>query len=129
MKTGHYASAIEEFVAVADIYKETGKRIDYASANRMIGEAYMQIREFDKALEYQQIHLGVFCFSLRRVFILFFEADVAVQEKNSLEEQRALANMGHIYLTKYLDIPNNPNKSSLSSAYDCFMKSLDACKK
>lgn len=59
MRTGHYTSAIEEFVVVADVYQQLDKKLDYGSANRMIGEAYMQIREFDKALKYQQIHLGV----------------------------------------------------------------------
>lgn len=58
MRTGRYDFAIEEFVTVANIYKETEKIVDYGSANRRIGEAYMQIREFDKALEYQKIHLS-----------------------------------------------------------------------
>lgn len=59
MKTGHYTSAVEEFVTVADVYQQLKRKVDYGSANRMIGEAYMQIREFDKALEYQRKHLGV----------------------------------------------------------------------
>lgn len=58
MRTGRYHSAVEEFVTVADIYKEAGKKVEYGSANRRIGEAYMEMREFDKALECQQIHLG-----------------------------------------------------------------------
>lgn len=58
-----------------------------------------------------------------------FLLDVAVKEKNELEEQRALANMGHIYLTKYLDMPNNPDKNILSLACDSFKKSLKVCER
>lgn len=59
MRTGHYGLAIDEFVVVADIYKQEGKTVDYGSASRKIGEAYMEMREFDKALEYQKIHLSM----------------------------------------------------------------------
>lgn len=129
LKTGHYASAIEEFITVADVYKETGRMVEYGSANRMIGEAYMQIREFDKALEYQQIHLGKIHAVSEFVSCILILLDVAAEAGNQLEEQRALANMGHIYLTKYLDIPDNPDNGSLRSAYSAFMKSLEVCEK
>lgn len=59
MRTGRYNLAVDEFVTVADIYKEAGKRVEYGSANRMIGEAYMEMREFDKALDCQKIHLSM----------------------------------------------------------------------
>lgn len=72
MRTGHYNAAIEEFITVADIYKQSGKIVDYGSANRMIGEAYMQIREFDKALEYQKIHLSKFVFNIMLGFCNIF---------------------------------------------------------
>lgn len=58
MQQGHYDSAVDEYTVVADAYESLGMKIDYARANRMIGEAYMQLREFDKALSHQKIHLG-----------------------------------------------------------------------
>lgn len=60
--------------------------------------------------------------------VLFCE-DTAIEEANQLEEQRAYANLGHMYLTKYLDTPINPDKSSLRSAYSSFVKSLEVCEK
>lgn len=57
-RTGKYESAIEEFLVVAKLYKETGQKMEYGSAHRMIGQAYTEIREFDKALEHQGIHLS-----------------------------------------------------------------------
>lgn len=57
-KEGQYENSINEYKTVADTYKKLGKQIDYARANRMIGEAYTHLQEYDKALKHQQIHLG-----------------------------------------------------------------------
>lgn len=62
MRQGRYDTAVDEFTLVADAYSSLGKEMDYGRANRMIGEAYMQLREFDKALSHQKIHLGKHAF-------------------------------------------------------------------
>ncbi|KAJ8925110.1 hypothetical protein NQ315_001291 [Exocentrus adspersus] len=105
VKEGHYHSAIKEYEALADVYKEEGKPLDYARANRCIGEAYMGLQNFEKALEYQKLYLNV-----------------ATVESDELEQQRALATIGHIYLTWYLE--TQTDKSKLNTAFKHFMKSL-----
>ncbi|KAK4876754.1 hypothetical protein RN001_009260 [Aquatica leii] len=102
-----YEDALKEYEIVAKVYKAMGKRLDFARANRGIGEAYVQLQEYDKALQYQQIYL-----------------DIAKEQKNKLEEQRALATIGHIHLTCYLD---NQDSYSLNSAYKAFRKSFALC--
>lgn len=55
--------------------------------------------------------------------------DVAKSQNNKLEEQRALATVGHTYLTIYLDIVDNPDKSNLNLAHQSFKKSLAICER
>lgn len=60
---------------------------------------------------------------------LFYVEDVAKKEDDKLEQQRALATLGHIYLTSYLDIPDNPDKSGLMLASGIFKNSLNICER
>lgn len=60
MHQGDYALAVKEYTCVAEAYKSLGMEMDYGRAKRMIGEAYMQLRQFDRALINQKIHLGMF---------------------------------------------------------------------
>lgn len=43
----------------AKIYKDSNEHIKYAQVNRMIGEVYFTMNEFETALSFQQIHLGI----------------------------------------------------------------------
>lgn len=55
-----------------------------------------------------------------------FSLDMAKKESDKLEEQRALATIGHTYLTDSLD---TDNKDSLHLAYKSFRKSLTICER
>lgn len=44
-----------------------------------------------------------------------------------MEQQRAFAQIGHMYLTWYLQLSNESNKNYLDKAYEYFMKSLQKC--
>lgn len=57
-KDGQYERCIDEYKIVADNYKKMKNLMDYGRANRMIGEAYTHLTDYDKALKHQQIHLG-----------------------------------------------------------------------
>ncbi|XP_018325905.1 tonsoku-like protein isoform X3 [Agrilus planipennis] len=104
-----YENAIEQYRDLAKTYEELQRRMDYAKANRMIGEAYMHLNQFEEALQCQNIYLGI-----------------AQEENNKLEEQRALATIGHTYLTSYLYDSEN-NKKHLDFAQNFLMKSLVIC--
>lgn len=51
---------------------------------------------------------------------------MAKKENDKLEEQRALATIGHTNLTNYLD---TCNKDALHLAYKSFRKSLTVCER
>lgn len=57
-KEGRYNLAIEEYEVLSDIYKTENKLIEYAQANRAIGEAYLGMNNFEKALEHQRLYLS-----------------------------------------------------------------------
>ncbi|KAI4471123.1 tonsoku-like protein [Holotrichia oblita] len=107
--TNKYDLAIAEYVKVGMLYKALNKPIDYAQCNRMIGEAYSHLKQYNKALKHQNIHLKI-----------------AIEEANKLEEQRAHATLGHTYLTRYEDVQNIED---LGLAEKCFKKSLAICER
>lgn len=104
-----YDLAISEYDKVGVLYKSLKKLIDYAQCNRMIGEAYCHLKQYNKALKHQNIHLRI-----------------ATEEANKLEEQRAHATIGHTYLTRYEDIQNIED---LRLAEKSFKKSLAICER
>lgn len=57
-KCNRYSDALDEYKNAALIYKELGLRLEWGTCNRMIGEMYMLMGEFDKALKYEKKHLG-----------------------------------------------------------------------
>ncbi|GJQ70821.1 hypothetical protein Trydic_g748 [Trypoxylus dichotomus] len=107
--TGKYDNAIVEYEIIAAQYKALKKFLDYARSQRMIGEAYCNLRQYRKALTYQNVHLKI-----------------AIEEKNKLEEQRAHATIGHTYLTKYGD---TQNIEDLHLADKSFKESLAVCER
>ncbi|XP_076272195.1 tonsoku-like protein [Rhynchophorus ferrugineus] len=105
-----FPEAIREYQVVSKIYKSEDKMLLYGQANRGIGEAYMELHEYEKALK----HFGIYL-------------DMSKQENNLLEQQRAFAQLGHMYLTWYLELASVADKTHLNKAYEYFMKSLKKC--
>ncbi|KAJ2944215.1 hypothetical protein O0L34_g18194 [Tuta absoluta] len=110
-KHNRYSDALDEYKAEAAICKEMGLRLEWGTCNRMIGEMYMLMAEFDKALKYEERHLAV-----------------AKELKNLVEEQRAMATLGRIYLLQGQSTGDEEEaKTSLKAAEKAFMKSLMLC--
>ncbi|OWR44254.1 hypothetical protein KGM_207311 [Danaus plexippus plexippus] len=79
----------------------------------MMGEVFTLMGEFDKALKYEERHLVV-----------------ARDLNNLVEEQRAMATLGRIYLLKgQSSTDNGETKNLLTEAEKAFMKSLVLCQK
>lgn len=57
-KQTRYSDALDEYKNEAAVCKELGLRMEWGTCNRMIGEMYMLLAEFDKALKYEERHLG-----------------------------------------------------------------------
>ncbi|KAL4713121.1 hypothetical protein ACJJTC_004507 [Scirpophaga incertulas] len=112
-KHNRYNDALDEYKQEAGICKELGLRLEWATCNRMIGEMYMLLAEFDKALKYEERHLVV-----------------AKELNNLVEEQRAMATLGRIYLLQGQSTINDKEvHTSLKAAEKAFMKSLMLCEK
>ncbi|CAB3260313.1 unnamed protein product [Arctia plantaginis] len=110
-KHNRYSDALDEYRSEAAIVKELGLRMEWGTCNRMIGEMYMLMAEFDKALKYEERHLAV-----------------AKELKNLVEEQRAMATLGRIYLLQGQSTTDDSEaRTSLKAAEKAFMKSLVLC--
>ncbi|CAK1586392.1 unnamed protein product [Parnassius mnemosyne] len=112
-KHNRYSDALEEYKNEAAVVKDLGLRMEWGTCNRMIGEMYMLLAEFDKALKYEERHLAV-----------------AKELNNLVEEQRAMATLGRIYLLQGQSSNDEKEaKISLTAAEKAFMKSLVLCEK
>ncbi|XP_045766391.1 tonsoku-like protein [Maniola jurtina] len=112
-KQTRYSDALDEYKNEASICKELGLRMEWGTCNRMIGEMYMLMAEFDKALKYEERHLSV-----------------AKELDNLVEEQRAMATLGRIYLLQGQSSADDAeSQQSLIAAEKAFMKSLVLCEK
>lgn len=62
IKRGDFNSAVKEYQNIANIYKSENNFIEYARANRGIGEAYMGLHDFEQALQHFKTYLGRYIF-------------------------------------------------------------------
>ncbi|XP_071451877.1 tonsoku-like protein [Hetaerina americana] len=112
-KVGKCDEALQQFKEEENINVALNRPIAIAVSNRMIGEIYCDIGDFKEALKYQEKHLGI-----------------AKREKNGIEEQRALANLGRTYFCMAESITASERKeyeSYLSSAKKVYIRSLLLC--
>ncbi|XP_066250024.1 tonsoku-like protein [Euwallacea similis] len=107
---GQFSNATKEYEVLCHIYKEQKEMLLYAQAQRGLGEAYMGLQDFTKTLQHFKIY-----------------HEVAVQEQNALEQQRALAQLGHLYLTWFLETLSEGNTKLLNEAYGYFVRSMKKC--
>lgn len=67
---------------------------------------------------------------MKSVYLLFIDTAVAKELKNLVEEQRAMATLGRIYLLQGQSTSDDDEgKTSLKAAEKAFMKSLVLCEK
>ncbi|KAG5684679.1 hypothetical protein PVAND_013896 [Polypedilum vanderplanki] len=103
-----YVKSLNEFKEEAKIYEKLKSKIDYARANRMIGEVLMLQGSFKDALKHEELYLKL-----------------AKEENNLLEIQRAYATIGRCYLLIGGEADDyNNGKEDFKSAEKAFLKSL-----
>nr|XP_018915883.1 PREDICTED: tonsoku-like protein [Bemisia tabaci] len=110
-----FEEALQEYRAAEKIARSIGNKIDIGVANRMIGEVLCCLGEFDQAIEHQKKHL-----------------DLSKEEKNLVEEQRALATLGRTYFVKaesYADVDSDERSSALYYSQQYYQESLTICDK
>ncbi|XP_014248141.1 tonsoku-like protein [Cimex lectularius] len=109
-----YDLALQEYKEMERVSDANNNKMDVARCNRMIGEVYCEKGEFTKAVKHQLKHL-----TLSR------------EEKDKVEEQRALATLGRTYFlqAETYDVIDTPEKAkqSLNEAKAYYMQSLQVC--
>ncbi|CAG9860437.1 unnamed protein product [Phyllotreta striolata] len=96
-----YEKAIEEYGTLAEIYKKERYHIEYAKVNRGIGEIYFELQDFRRALNHFKIYLNI-----------------ATEQNDKIEIQRAYATIGNLYLNW------DNTRDNLQAAYKFFIKSM-----
>uniref|UniRef100_A0A0A9Z4Z7 Tonsoku-like protein n=2 Tax=Lygus hesperus TaxID=30085 RepID=A0A0A9Z4Z7_LYGHE len=108
-----YHDALEEYKEMERAAEAMHSEMDVARANRMIGEMYCEMGEFDKAISHQQRHL-----------------DIARNQNDKVEQQRALATLGRTYfmMADFVREGDYQKKTAaLGEAKQYFTESLAMC--
>lgn len=69
------------------------------------------------------------CIEILYLIFINYYLDVAKEQNDALEEQRAYASIGRTYLTKGINDPDNIDIPTLKQASKAFMKSLMICER
>lgn len=88
--------------------------MEFARANRMIGEVFMLMGNYQEALKHEDVYMKI-----------------AKQENNLVEMQRAYATVGRCYLLQAEDKGTAGSKDApidFKAAEKAFLKSLIICK-
>ncbi|XP_062553692.1 tonsoku-like protein [Armigeres subalbatus] len=109
---GEHLKALNEYKLVAKAFHNLKMPMDVGRANRLVGEMFMLLDEFEKALQYEKVYL-----------------DIARNENDKVELQRAYVTIGRTYLLKGQG-SDDPvvSKESLSEAERSFVKGLKLCR-
>ncbi|KAK7590065.1 hypothetical protein V9T40_001678 [Parthenolecanium corni] len=111
----NYDLALEEYKEAEKAAKKVNSKMYVAKANRMIGETFCALGEFEKAIEHGKIH---FAYS---------------REENDLaEQQRALATLGRTYFVQAESITDSQDperRKCLELCRKYYVKSLNICEK
>ncbi|KAF6214622.1 hypothetical protein GE061_009365 [Apolygus lucorum] len=107
-----YHDALEEYKEMERAAEAMHSEMDVARANRMIGEMYCEMGEFDKAISHQQRHL-----------------DIARNQNDKVEQQRALATLGRTYfmMADFREGDDQKKTVALGEAKQYFTDSLAMC--
>ncbi|XP_054283559.1 tonsoku-like protein [Macrosteles quadrilineatus] len=79
----NYEDAIKQYKEAKTAAEAANNTINKAVCHRMIGEVYSKMQKYDEGIKHQHKYL-----------------ELARVENNTVEEQRALANLGHMYFLK-----------------------------
>ncbi|XP_055609641.1 tonsoku-like protein [Uranotaenia lowii] len=108
---GEHRKALNEFKLVAKAYHNLKMPMEVGRANRLIGEMFMLLDEYEKALQYEKVYL-----------------DIAKREEDLVELQRAYVTIGRTYLLKGQSCEGPEQaKEPLAEAEKAFLKGLKLC--
>lgn len=110
-----YQQALIQYEQCEEAANRVGDDIRLGVANRMIGEMYCYLNDFENAIKHQKLHLK----------ISFSKNDV-------VEQQRALATLGRTHFLRSETFDNNEfykKSEALKTSVKYYIKSLEVCNK
>lgn len=110
-----YQQALSQYEQCEEAANRCGDEIRLAVANRMIGEMYCYLNDFENAIKHQKLHLKI-----------------SNSKNDVVEQQRALATLGRTYFLQSEIIDSNDiyKKSEvLKTSVKYYIKSLEVCNK
>ncbi|VVC40748.1 Tetratricopeptide repeat,Tetratricopeptide repeat-containing domain,Tetratricopeptide-like helical [Cinara cedri] len=110
-----YQHALSQYEQCEEAANRCGDEIRLAVANRMIGEMYCYLNDFENAIKHQKVHLKI-----------------SYSKNDVVEQQRALATLGRTHFLHSETLINNEvNKKSkaLKTSVKYYVKSLEVCNK
>lgn len=110
-----YQQALIQYEECEKAANRVGDDIRLGVANRMIGEMYCYLNDFENAIKHQKLHLK----------ISFSKNDV-------VEQQRALATLGRTHFLRSETFDNNESykkSEALKTSVKYYLKSLEVCNK
>lgn len=110
-----YPRALSQYEECEEAANRCGDEIRLGVANRMIGEMYCYLNEFENAIRHQKVHLKI-----------------SKSKNDIVEEQRALATLGrtHFLRSETFDTNEQYKKSdALKTSVKYYIKSLEVCNK
>lgn len=108
LSLGNHEDAMEEYLRALKLCEVSKERLEVAVAHRWIGECWVELGDFEKALEHQQQYL-----------------DIAIKCNSTLEQQRAYATIGRVHLQHAQQNHNKVMDHLLAKADSAFKQSLD----
>ncbi|XP_055529148.1 tonsoku-like protein [Wyeomyia smithii] len=103
---GEHRKALNEFKLVGKAYSKQNMAMEVGRAYRMVGEMFMLLGEYEKALQYEANYL-----------------EIAQREGDQVEQQRALVTIGRTHLLQGQSCEEKA-EDSLKEAEKVFQKSL-----
>uniref|UniRef100_A0A2H8TJ11 Tonsoku-like protein n=1 Tax=Melanaphis sacchari TaxID=742174 RepID=A0A2H8TJ11_9HEMI len=107
-----YQEALNQYEQCEEAANRCGDETRLGVANRMIGEMYCYLNDFQNAIKHQKLHLKI-----------------SNSKNDIVEQQRALATLGRTYFLWSETFDTNEHKKSeaLSTSVKYYLKSLEVC--
>lgn len=110
-----YQQALSQYEQCEEAANRCGDETRLGVANRMIGEMYCYLNDFQNAIKHQKLHLKI-----------------SISKNDVVEQQRALATLGRTYFlrSETCDFNDEYTKSeTLKTSVKYYIKSLEVCNK
>lgn len=111
----NYQQALSQYEQCKEAANRQGDDTKLGVANRMVGEMFCYLNDFENAIKHQKFHLKISC-----------------SKNDIVEQQRALATLGRTHFLRsetFDDSEENKKAEALKTSVKYYVRSLDLCNK